>query len=131
MKWNLIRKQYRHDGIFGEMVSEDGKVFLFTLERAYEIDGKFKPKIPSGLHLVKPYNSPKHQRIVPQLSNKEDEGHNYQFHIGNYNSDSQGCILVGMGMGHRQNKDYMLVSSGNALEKLIEHGITEVMINDT
>jgi hypothetical protein len=135
MKWTLTRKQYREDGIFGQLVSEDGVYFFHTLEHAYRIEDEhypksveFYPKIQEGLHPCIPYNSPKNGYIVPLLNGPDDQGRYFQIHIGNYAEDSEGCILVGLGIGRRANGGQMITSSRQAFKKLMEIGITEIDI---
>lgn len=142
MKWTLIRKQYRPDGIFGELVSSDGAHFFHTLEHAYKVIDEtnpgsieYAPKIPEGVHRCVLYNSPKHGVMVPLLDNLEDphdQDRKFEIHIGNYNEDSEGCILVGLGIGFRDRlgKVKMLTSSKQAFEKLMSIGVTEIEVCD-
>lgn len=135
MKWILLRKSYTEKGIFGELTSEDGNHFLFTLEHAYKIcdeispgSVEYYPKIPTGLHRCVSYNSPKHNMIVPLLDNLEDpfdQDRKFEIHIGNYNEDSDGCILVGLAISLRCQ---MLTSSKQAFKKLMEIGVTEIEV---
>lgn len=137
MKWTLIRKQYREDGIFGELTSADGVHFLVTLERAYKITDEhypksveFYPKIQEGIHSIAMYASPKHGGIVPMLNSKDDQGHFFEIHVGNYNDDSDGCILVGLAEGFRDRagKLKMLTSSKDAFNRIIAVGIDELEV---
>jgi hypothetical protein len=41
------------------------------------------------------------------------------FHVGNYNEDSEGCILVGEGLGRRYKNGVMLTNSKKAFAKLM------------
>ena len=130
MKWTLIRKLYREDGIFGEMTSEDNKHVFQTLEHAYDDGVKYVPKIRVGLRPVILYKSPKQGYLVPMLDGEEDKERYFQIHIGNYNEDSEGCILVGLAKGHRANGGVMLTSSKQAFELLMKVGITELEVDD-
>lgn len=129
MKWTLTRKQYREDGIFGLLTSEDGLVTFQTLEHAYLEDGNYTAKIKEGAHKIIPYNSPKHGCVTPLLNNPLDEGHEFEIHIGNYNTDSIGCILVGLGVGNTSSGGKMLTSSKQAFEQLMKIGISELEVS--
>jgi hypothetical protein len=138
MKWKIIRKDYTQWGIFGELTSEDGQHFFFTLEHAYPVNDEihpgsieYAPKIPEGIHRCVPYASPKHKMIVPLLDNLDDptdQDRKFEIHIGNYNHDSDGCILVGTGLGNRYGGGKMLTASKQAFAKLMEIGVTEIEI---
>ncbi len=140
MKWRLIRKQYRPDGIFGELTSEDGQYFFHTLEHAYKVideispgSVEYAPKIPEGVHRLVPYNSPKFGMVVPLLDNPDDpvdQDRKFEIHIGNYNDDSDGCILIGIGMGPRDlaKTSYMITKSKQAFEQFMKIGYSEIEI---
>jgi hypothetical protein len=137
MKWELLRKEYRQDGIFGELTSPGGQ-FFFTLEHAYP--GMYEsgavhynPKIPEGIHRIVEYQSPKFGMIVPLLDNLEDphdQDRKFEIHIGNYNEDSEGCILIGLGLGTRHGGGKMLTSSKQAFKLLMSLGITELQVKN-
>lgn len=96
MKFTLLRRYRDRDGVFGVLSIDDDK-FCVTLEHAYLENGIYVSKIPDGLFtcvrgmhqlagMVKPFstfciNVPNHTGIL--------------FHPGNYNSDSEGCVLLG------------------------------------
>jgi hypothetical protein len=95
----LIRKEFRKEGIFGILVDETGVLIAHTLEHAYE-DGKggWAPKIPEGDFTC--------ERSMHRLHGMTHDfetfeitgvvGHdNLLFHWGNFNKDSEGCILLG------------------------------------
>lgn len=138
MKWTLVRKKYIESGIFGELTSEDGNHIFQTLEHAYRVTGElgpesvgYYPKIPEGIHRCVPYASPKHGMMVPLLDNLDDpidQDRKFEIHIGNYNEDSEGCILVGMGIGNRANGGKMLTASKQAFDQLMKIGITELEV---
>ena len=100
MTLKLKRTDYYSDGIFGELRDISGFYVAATLEHAYDAglgNGSFTPKLPPGsykcirgvhkLHDKVPFetfevtNVPNHSGIL--------------FHVGNYNKDSDGCILLG------------------------------------
>lgn len=96
----LRRNLYRPDGIFGDIVDEAGKLVCVSLEHGYP-DGKggFVPKVAADV-----YNCVRHPPVrlpyetflleaVPDFQGKKVTG--ILFHCGNFNKDSEGCILVG------------------------------------
>lgn len=94
MNMTLKRREYRDDGIFGSLYDDHGNLFAVTLEHSYSCE----PKIPTGI--FKCVRS-KHQlhSMTTDFETFEIEGvPNHQgllFHWGNYNRDSEGCILLG------------------------------------
>lgn len=98
MNLQLNRLDKRSDGIFGELVSSQGTVYAATLEHAYPDGDGWAPKIPSGTYRC--------MRSMHRLHGMTEdfetfmimgvEGHsNLLFHWGNWNQDSDGCILLG------------------------------------
>ncbi len=94
----LNRKEYRPDGIFGEMKAPGGEFSCFTLEHAYGGINGYTAKIPPGTydcvrglhHLFKVPNQFETFEVV------DVPGHtSLLIHPGNYDNDSDGCILVG------------------------------------
>lgn len=85
----LIRVAVRPAGAFGVLLSEDGLPFAVTLERTFD-DGK--PSIPAGEYecvatVFYRHNYSTYEILVP--------GHSrLLFHKGNYEKDSEGCVLV-------------------------------------
>jgi hypothetical protein len=97
MNLTLIRTDAREDGIFGTLEGPNGLI-AYTLEHAYPRGGIFTPKLPAGIYTC--------VRGLHQLANMKAPfwtfeitgvpGHtNILIHIGNYNDDSEGCVLVG------------------------------------
>lgn len=95
MTLKLVRREFREDGIFSELM-KDGKVIAHTLEHSFNM----KPKIPDGTYMCR--------RGIHKLENLKPfetfevcgvSGHTgILLHIGNWNKDSDGCILVGSGI---------------------------------
>lgn len=94
VSFKLTRKEFRSDGIFSELTNQDGKIVAHTLEHSYAN----LPKVPNGIF--------KCVRGPHRLHNMTQDfitfeimgvvGHdNILFHWGNYNKDSEGCVLVG------------------------------------
>jgi hypothetical protein len=93
---NLIlkRTQYRAEGIFSELMDDRGELIAVTLEHSYSNT----PKIPPGVYRC--------LRSLHRLHGMTQdfetfevtgvEGHRgLLFHWGNFNRDSDGCILLG------------------------------------
>jgi len=103
MNLKLIRNKFELYGIEGELFDDKGLHVCFTLEHAYEQpDGTYKPKVPPGF-----YQCQRGQhRLAGMTASFETfeitnvPGHtNILFHKGNYNNDSEGCVLVGSAFG--------------------------------
>ena len=125
----LKRTLFNKDGILGELISDNGIFECATLEHAYPINSHgFEPKLPTGLytcvrgmhrlsHMPHPFetfeimNVPGHTGIL--------------FHPGNFNNDSEGCVLLGeyhQGQGH-----LLILNSQKTFERFIkaQNGINE------
>jgi hypothetical protein len=113
MNLHLTRKQYRDDGIFGEIDCD--KIYFFTLEHSYDK----MPKIPQGVYRCTRWDSPKFGYQTFMLNDVPGHDH-ILIHIGNYNHDSEGCILIGLGLGRTKNNGVMITSSKQAFQKFME-----------
>lgn len=100
MNWLLRTTAYRADGIFSELYNGPD-LFCVTLEHAYRNDVAWIPKIPRGAtytcnrgtHNLVTYNKglPFETFEITGIA-----GHTgILFHPGNFNRDSNGCVLVG------------------------------------
>lgn len=95
----LIRGLYKEEGIFGALVNDNGTELLFTLEHAYiQQDLSFLPKTPEGQYLcVRGTHQLKHGGPFETFEVTNVPGHTgILFHPGNFNNDSDGCILLGL-----------------------------------
>lgn len=100
MNLTLTRWKTTFDGTFGDLTDESGKLLMYTLEHAYPIEKLYIPKVPAGEYsCVRGMH-----RLASMTSDFETfevmgvPGHSgILFHVGNYNRDSSGCILVGQG----------------------------------
>jgi hypothetical protein len=92
--YKLVRKEFRDDGIFSELYNEKGELIAHTLEHSYDK----LPKIPNGQW--------KCVRGPHRLHGMTEDfitfeitgiaGHtDLLFHWGNFNKDSEGCVLLG------------------------------------
>lgn len=90
----LQRLEYKSDGIFGRLLDDAGGQIAVTLEHSYDS----LPKIPKGV-----YTCIRGQHKLHGMTDTFETfeitgvaGHtNLLFHWGNYNSDSEGCVLLG------------------------------------
>lgn len=90
----LTRNQFRPDGIFGFLKDFSGNQIAVTLEHAYTDSGIWVPKLPDGTFICKRRLSPRFGYELFQIMGVP--GHNFiEIHIGNYNEDSSGCVLLG------------------------------------
>lgn len=117
MNLTLNRSEKREDGIFGILRDEARKQVAVTLEHAYDSgngDGSYTAKIPDGTYTC--------VRSMHRLHGMTDDfetfeitnvpGHtNILFHWGNYNSDSDGCVLL----GRRILPDTRSIATGNMI----------------
>jgi hypothetical protein len=94
----LTRKERRADGVFSELSDEAGRVLFHTLEHAYPAGDGYEPKIPNGTFTCRRGEHRLHG-MTESFSTFEITGvlghQNLLFHWGNFNRDSEGCILVG------------------------------------
>lgn len=124
MNLKLKRIDYFTDGIFGELSDDKGHKIASTLEHAYDSGhggGSYKPKLPNGtyncvrgmhqLHDSKPFetfeitNVPGHKGIL--------------LHIGNFNKDSEGCVLLGTEQTNT-GKFHMIAHSKAAFQRFMD-----------
>lgn len=100
----LNRESFTAFGIFGTLSDSEGKILLRTLEHAFPDanSSNFFPKTALGNYICKRGT---HQLEhggpfetfeilgVPPFDGKPVTG--ILFHVGNYNADSNGCVLLG------------------------------------
>lgn len=103
MNCTLTRTAFKLYGIFGDLRDESGKLLAITLEHAYSDGAAFVPKLAPGKYeCVKhsPHRLPYETIMVtnvPDFQGSPVSG--ILIHIGNYNGDSEGCILLGLSAG--------------------------------
>lgn len=117
MTLRLIRREFREDGIFSELKDEKSNVLAQCVEHSYNS----KPKLPFGkytcrrgihkLHAGKPFETfeicgiPNHSGVL--------------FHVGNWHTESDGCVLVGGGIAQSK-KGQMVTASKQAFYELMD-----------
>lgn len=97
MQLTLVRDRTSVDGVFGRLMSYDN-IVAYTLEHAFPGEDGYSPAVPAGtyecvkgLHYLEGASS-----CIMAFEVTKVLGHTgILFHIGNTNSDSSGCILVG------------------------------------
>lgn len=118
MNLKLVRGRAELYGIFGQLLDENGNVIAVTLEHAYSDGDAFVPKVAVGTYTCTrhapnrlPYETFEIQN-VPNFQGQTVTG--ILIHVGNYNKDSVGCVLVGeyFGVG-------CILESKVAFEKLM------------
>lgn len=119
----LIRDEFREDGIFGTLLIDDTipKPIAVTLEHAYDSgngDGSYVPKVPVGVYLCVRGSHRIHSSVQPFETFEVTgvSGHSgILFHIGNYDKDSDGCILLGKSVGqiHGYDKDIKAIGESH------------------
>lgn len=121
--FTLVRRDHCKDGVFGELTCEqDKRVFYLTLEHAYPDGDKFKAKVPVGTYVCKK-GEHKLEDLVPFITFELQDvpGHwGILIHVGNYNRDSAGCILIGKGRGFTSSRGKMIVDSKRAFKEFME-----------
>lgn len=101
--------EYRDDGIFSELKDEKGKVLAHTLEHSYDK----KPKLDLGAYKCVRGKHRLHGMVsdFETFEVKGVPGHTgILFHVGNFNSESDGCLLLGEGIA-QSSKGQMVVGS--------------------
>jgi hypothetical protein len=115
----LTRNDANENGIFGTLSNDDGTNKIATLEHAYlQPDGSYAPKTPPGTYTCQKGLHTLEHHPVPfqafEITNVPNHDH-ILIHIGNYNKDSEGCVLIGnMRMGN------MIMNSSRTFEIFME-----------
>lgn len=98
MTLTLTRNEFREDGIFSTLTDSAGRKIASTLEHSYEKDGKWLPKILNGTYKCVRGTHRLHSMSTSFTTFEITgvEGHtNLLLHVGNFASDSDGCLLLG------------------------------------
>lgn len=127
----LTRTDFLDHGIYGELHQEDGTFIAYTLEHAYQTDaGDWAPKIPPGTYtcVLGPHRllSMTHDFDTYEITGVE--GHSkLLFHDGNYNHDSDGCVLLGSAVNFML---HMITQSKVAFGKFLQlqDGVSEFLV---
>ncbi len=123
MNLTLTRTEFREDGIFSVLKDVNGAKVADTLEHAYvETASTYGPKIPNGVYVCKRGMHRLHG-MVQDFETFEITGvaghENLLFHWGNYNADSEGCVLLGATRAESE-RGGMVTSSRVTFAKFME-----------
>jgi len=130
----LKRTDARFDGIFGQLLDDKGTVIAFTLEHSYiQPDGSWAPKIPLGQYICVrgPHRLHGMDHDFETFEITGVAGHtNLLFHWGNFDKDSEGCVLLGEQVVKQADGTEMVTNSKATFAKfMIElDGVKEFMI---
>ncbi len=97
INWKLKRKKYRDKQTIGMMDVYEDDVFLFsvsTLEQEWNNNAIGDSCIPKGGYVIKDFDSKKHPNSF--IVEGTEPRSFILFHVGNYYSHTQGCILPGL-----------------------------------
>lgn len=117
----LRRREYLQDGIFGDLLDENYAHVCVTLEHAYGPGPIYTPKLPNGVYTCARGTHKLHNGIPFETFEVMNvPGHdNILLHAGNYNKDSEGCVLLGQteiqSSGHE-----MITNSKVTFEKFMQ-----------
>lgn len=135
MDLKLTREQSLESGIFSSLVDQNEIQIAMCLEHAYAgwPSGPYLPKIPNGtfvcrrgLHQLKGMSQPFETFEITEVP-----GHtNLLFHAGNFNQDSEGCILLGEAIA-KNGSGEMITNSKVTFAKFMElqTGVTTFMLS--
>lgn len=109
----LTRQMRSEHGIFGTLHMPE--TTYATLEHAYRVGDVYAPKLPEGEYLcvkgTHRLEGMNHSFETFEVTNVP--GHTgILFHVGNYNRDSNGCILLGS--SYSQSSPPMIIASNTA-----------------
>lgn len=91
---------------------------FYTLELPWKDNANNISCIPSGTYKCFYRDSPKNGNVY-ELRGTAHRSH-VQIHKGNYVTDIEGCILLGLGVGAHPDGRRMVKNSGIAMDRLLE-----------
>jgi hypothetical protein len=128
----LIRTHYLSNGIYGQLLGDDGIEICKTLEHAFPMGWSdhpyFEPAVIEGQYLCQrgTHQLPRDTGGPPKMLETYEllnvPGHTgILFHNGNFNHDSKGCILVGERIWVVENKFFGISDSNKAFRDFMRH----------
>lgn len=117
MDLTLIRQSFNNWGIVSNLVDTNGQTIAVCLEHAFlQDDTTYQPKLNNGTHLcVLGTHQLDHGGPFQAYEITGIPGHTgVLFHIGNFNKDSDGCVLLGTSLGNQ-----MILDSKTAFDNLM------------
>lgn len=94
----LIRIEQNEHATFGLLQDAEAKQLAVTLELPWKDNAHDVSCVPAGAYTAHRRYSPKHRVEVFELAGVPDRA-NIEIHVGNFASDSLGCILLGSDFG--------------------------------
>lgn len=128
-KLTLVRLQTSDQGTLGRLISHDGNFQCLTLELPWRENQFNISCIPAGTYPAKPQHSPRFNKTLYRLDDSETAPRSaILIHAGNtagdtskgYQSDAQGCILLGESTG-LIGKQLAILNSKNAIKAFHQH----------
>lgn len=128
IKLTLTRKQAAEDGIFSDFTRADGTLLAQTLEHAFEhvptsTPPVWEPKLPKGVYTCQRGEHRLKGNPVPFITYEilNVPGHTGMlFHKGNFNADSDGCVLLGNSIVlEKDGKTKMITNSAQAFARFL------------
>ncbi len=122
MIFRLERSVYGVDGILGILYDDKLEQCAVVLEHAYTEGNGYKAKLPDGTYTCQRGTHKLHNSIPFETFEVMDvPGHdNILFHQGNYNKDSEGCLLLGASKANQANKEVMITNSKATFSKFMD-----------
>ncbi len=126
MNMTLERTDFEADGILGILLDDKDFFVAHTLEHAYGTgagDGSYTPKVPVGTYTCKRSPHRLHGMSVTfetfQLMDVPNHS-NILLHWGNFNKDSDGCILLGQEVTTGPKGEHMITNSRATFVKFMD-----------
>lgn len=133
MNLRLKRNDRRDDGTFGQLFDDKGKQIAVTLEHSFDAGhgvGSYAPKLPNGIYkCVRGMHKLDHSPAPFETFEITGvPGHSgILFHVGNYNKDSDGCVLLGLGYGGDPRMIYQSKMTFDSFMNL-QHNVNEFIL---
>lgn len=124
----LIRTKITPYGILGRIYNDNGVPLAYTLEHAFEqADGSWHPKVAEGTyncvlgqHQLASMTHPFQTYMLENVPNFMDKPvTEILLHMGNFDKDSEGCILLGDSVINQANGQPMITNSVHTFNDFI------------
>jgi hypothetical protein len=126
-KFTIKRTASTIQGVFGMLVDKHGWQVCLTGERPWLDNKRSVSCIPAGTYKCTKYDSPSRKYEVALLHGV-DERDMIEIHAGNKPlEDSEGCILLGMGLGQWDNQP-TVTDSKKAFKKFMDMADDEFIL---
>jgi hypothetical protein len=110
----VLQRLYKGEDCVIGTLSADRKVLCYTLENPEKDNKEDISCIPAGKYNCVPYSSKKYPDVwkILNVPGRTD----ILIHVGNYERNTKGCVLVGSNVGY--NKEKMVTNSSITMKKL-------------